>query len=221
MVKRIIFCDFDGTITTEETFVGMLQQFATRSYEDVKDRILNRQLSLRDGVRSLVESIPSSRYPEVVNYIRTKPIRKGFTNLLDLCHHHHIPFVIISGGLLDSVKTRLGDYADRITAMHAATVDRTGPFLKLLSDYEGAEELVAKGQITKTYAYDESAVIGDGITDIGMARTATIVFARDDLGRYLRSKSQRYETWHDFHDIRRFLQSRWQLSLEDPTHDGR
>ena len=62
MMNRIIFCDFDGTITAEETFVGMLRQFATQSYDDIKNRILNRQINLCDGVRRLVESIPSERY---------------------------------------------------------------------------------------------------------------------------------------------------------------
>ena len=32
--KEVVFCDFDGTINVEETFVGMLKQFATLpSYE--------------------------------------------------------------------------------------------------------------------------------------------------------------------------------------------
>ena len=50
MTKRIVFCDFDGTITAEETFVGMLKQFATLPYDDIKTQVIDRQLSLGDGV---------------------------------------------------------------------------------------------------------------------------------------------------------------------------
>ena len=201
-MNRIIFCDFDGIITAEETFVGMLRQFATQSYDDIKNRILNRQINLRDGVRSLVESIPSERYSEVLSYVRTKPIRKGFSSLLDLCRQHQIPFVVISGGLLDSVKTRLSSYADKITSIHAASVDTTGPFLKLISEYESDEELVSKPKVTKIYTYDESAVIGDGITDVSLAQIATVVFARDLLAQYLDTKKQPYVKWRNFRNIR-------------------
>ena len=37
--RRIVFCDFDGTITAEETFVGMLKQFATLDYNDYGRRL--------------------------------------------------------------------------------------------------------------------------------------------------------------------------------------
>ena len=211
MTKRIVFCDFDGTITAEETFVGMLKQFATLPYDDIKTQVIDRQLSLGDGVRKLVESIPSECYPDILTYVRTKPLRKGFTKLLDLLHLHRIPFVVISGGLIDSVTTRLEAYKEKITAMHAARIDATGPYLRVSSEYEGVDGLVSKPRVAKNYEVDESAVIGDGVTDFNLARTATIVYARDLLAQHLDTKKLTYIKWRDFRDIRHSLQVCWRM----------
>jgi 2-hydroxy-3-keto-5-methylthiopentenyl-1-phosphate phosphatase len=70
---------------------------------------------------------------------------------------------------------------------------------------------VSKPQVAKNYTYDESIVIGDGITDFNLARTATVVFARDMLAQYCDTENRGYIKWRDFRDIRQALQARWQL----------
>ena len=79
--KYIVFCDFDGTITVEETFVSMLQQFASTSYDKVENQLIAGDLTLRDAVRRLVESIPANAaYPasiEVPDRSRSRPCYTG------------------------------------------------------------------------------------------------------------------------------------------------
>ena len=102
-------------------------------------------------------------------------------------------------------------FGDKITAMHAARVDASGPYLKVLSEYEGSGELVFKPLVTKKYEFNESVVIGDGITDVRLAPLATFVYARDMLSQYLDAQNHPYEPWQDFNDIRDSLQSHWEL----------
>jgi 2-hydroxy-3-keto-5-methylthiopentenyl-1-phosphate phosphatase len=207
--KRIVFCDFDGTITAEETFSGMLEVFSTQSYESAARQVGSGSITLKEGVRRLVESIPSDRYPEVIDYIRDKPIRAGFAELLDYLHFHGIPFVLISGGLLDSVTTRLQAHSDRIHAIHAPTVTTDGSTLKLHCRWEGQTETLAKAAVMAEYSYEQSVAIGDGITDVNMAMAADIVFARDYLAAYMKSKGRTYIGWKDFFDVINHLSKRW------------
>ena len=207
--QRIVFCDFDGTITAEETFSGMLEKFATHSYDDAARQVVGGRITLKEGVRRLVESIPSASYPQVVDYIRGRPIRPGFTKLLDFLHFHGVPFVIISGGLLDSVRTRLHLHKSRIHAIHAPTVETDSPNLKLVSRWEGETETVAKAEVMATYRYEQSVAIGDGITDLNMAMAADIVFARDYLAEYMRSQDRKYIGWKDFYDVINHLSRHW------------
>jgi len=207
--KRIVFCDFDGTITAEETFVGMLKQFATENYTRVKQLIIDKDITLAEGVRKMVESVPSEKYPQVLDYIRVKEIRAGFPELLDYLYFHGVPFVVISGGLLASIKTRLEAFAARIHSIHAAEVNTDGDFLKLFSEYQNQTELVAKAEIMSTYHFEQAVVIGDGITDLNMAMAADIVFARDYLSGFLAQNNKSFIRWNDFFDVLNHLSKRW------------
>ena len=207
--KRILFCDFDGTVTTEETFVGMLKEFATERYDSMERLLADGKITLRDAVRRMVSSIPSQKYADVLDYVRTKPIRPGFEELLEFLHHRSVPFVIVSGGLLDSVRVRLNPFSHRIHAMHAARVNADGEHLRVWSDFESDDELVAKPKVMAKYPADESVVIGDGITDLNAAAVADLVFARDSLRRYLGQKGIPFVPWNDFFEVMDHLSRRW------------
>jgi len=207
--KRIVFCDFDGTITAEETFVGMLKKFATENYTQVKQQIIDKDITLGEGVRKMVESVPSQKFPQVLDYIRDQEIRAGFPELLDYLYFHGVPFVVISGGLLESVKTRLEDFAARIQAIHAAEVNTDGDYLKLFSKYQNQTDLVAKSVVMSTYHFEQAVVIGDGITDLNMAMAADIVFARDYLSKFLAQNNKSFIRWNDFFDVLNHLSKRW------------
>ena len=203
--KYIVFCDFDGTITIEETFVGMLREFASASYDTVENQLIAGDLNLRDAVRCLVESIPANRHAEVVEYIKDKPIRKGFSDLLIYLQRHRIPFVVVSGGLIDSVSTKLRPYRHLIEDIYAAKTDQHGKYLRVYSDFESRSELVAKTQVMNRYHFEQSIVIGDGITDLRIARVADIVFARGHLASYLKSEGKPHIVWNDFFDVTNHL----------------
>ncbi len=210
---RMVFCDFDGTITVEETFVGMLKRFAQVDYDRMQALLVSREITLREGVRHMVESIPSERYPEILDYIRDKQLRPGLQELLDFLNGQNVPFVVISGGLVRSIELRLRSLVGQIHAIYAADVDTGGEYLQVVSDFEGGTELVAKADIMSRYDFTESVAIGDGLTDVNIALRASVVFARGHLGRYLQEKGKAYQPWNDFFDVRDHLADRWQSPL--------
>jgi 2-hydroxy-3-keto-5-methylthiopentenyl-1-phosphate phosphatase len=201
-VKRIIFCDFDGTITVEETFVAMLRKFTPDVAAQLLPEIYAKRLTLRQGVRQMVASIPSDRYAEIIDFTRPQPIRPGFVELLDFCDQSQIPFVIISGGFLDMVKSVVEPYLAKITAIHAMEIDTQGSHLQVSSRYEQGNEIVAKAEIMREYKAEQSIAIGDSITDLNLALSAPIVFARPPLSRYLNEHNKLYIPWNDFFEIR-------------------
>jgi 2-hydroxy-3-keto-5-methylthiopentenyl-1-phosphate phosphatase len=204
-VKRIVFCDFDGTITVAETFVAMLKEFAPEVSGRLLPEIYAQRVTLRSGVREMLESIPSQLYPEIVEFTRTQPIRAGFVEFLDFLQVEQIPLVVISGGLQGMVAAVLAPYLDKITAIHAIEVNTTTSYLQVFSRYEGGTELVAKAEIMATYNFEESIAIGDSITDWQMALAASLVFARPSLTQYLDEQNKPYLPWSDFQAIQDHL----------------
>lgn len=201
-MKRIVFCDFDGTITVAETFVAMIQQFTPEVSAQWLPEIYARRVTLRQGVRQMLESIPSSSYPAIIEFARSQPIRAGFREFLDFLDAEKIPLIVVSGGLQGMVEAVLAPFADRISAIHALEVDTNGSHLRVNSRYESGTEMVAKAQIMTTYDADETIAIGDSITDLNLALAASLVFARPPLTNYLEEQSKSYTAWTDFIDVR-------------------
>jgi 2-hydroxy-3-keto-5-methylthiopentenyl-1-phosphate phosphatase len=206
-VKRIIFCDFDGTITQTETFVAMLRHFTPELSAQLLPEIYAKRLTLREGVRRLVESIPSVRYAEILSFTQSQPLRAGLLEFLDFLETEQIPFVVISGGLRGMVESVLDPLMRYVHAIHAMDVDTRGVNLRVYSHYESGTELVAKAQIMAEYCADEAIAIGDSITDLNLALAAPIVFARPPLTRYLDEQAKPYIFWDDFFEVRDHLKA--------------
>lgn len=207
--KRVVFCDFDGTITVEETFVAMLKHFAPELSSQLMPEIYARRLSLRSGVRQLLESIPSECYGEIVEFSRGKLMRPGLVELLDFLDERKVDFAIISGGLRIMVETVMGDLVNRASVIYAVDVDASGPRLQVNSEFEGDTELVSKVRVMGQHPADEQVAIGDSLTDFNMALQASSVFARDRLAEYLDEQQKPYTKWDNFFDVLESLSQKW------------
>ncbi|MBF2025586.1 MAG: HAD-IB family phosphatase [Oscillatoriales cyanobacterium C42_A2020_001] len=205
----MIFCDFDGTITAVETFVAMFKAFAPDVSRQVLPQIYQRQITLRQGVRQILESIPSRCYPDILDFTRSQPTRPGFIEFLDFLDSHQVPLVVVSGGLRGMVEVVLGDLIQRVLAIHAIEVNTSQEYLQIDSPYEAGTEMVAKVDVIKQYSNQDGEIhaiaIGDSLTDLNMALYAPTVFARDRLAEYLNQHQKAYIPWNDFFDIRDHL----------------
>jgi 2-hydroxy-3-keto-5-methylthiopentenyl-1-phosphate phosphatase len=202
-VKPIVFCDFDGTITAQETFVAVLKQFSPELAAELIPQMYALKITLREGVRRILESIPSSKLPEIIEFAQSQAMRAGFPEFLDFLESKNIEFVIISGGLRVMVETVLGkQLIKKVTAIHAIDVDTTGSHLQVISNYEGETELVDKVKVMSLYETQQAIAIGDSVTDLNMALNVPLVFARDRLKVYLDQRQKPYIDWHDFWEIR-------------------
>jgi 2-hydroxy-3-keto-5-methylthiopentenyl-1-phosphate phosphatase len=211
MHERAVFCDFDGTITAGETFVRLLKTYAPERAEALIPRIHAFEVSLRDGVSQMLSSIPSDRYDEAIRCADDVPLRPGLAELVSFCRRHRIPFVVVSGGLEDMVRRRLGTLAGAVTAIHAVRIDRSGPTWRVMEDLAGEGELVDKVAVLERHPARERVAIGDSTTDVRMSQVAEVVFARDRLREQLDDRGVAHEPWEDFHDVRRALAARWGL----------
>ncbi|MEB3232573.1 MAG: HAD-IB family phosphatase [Leptolyngbyaceae bacterium] len=208
-VSRMVFCDFDGTITAQETFVAMLRHFVPDRAAVILPQIYHQAITLKQGVRLLLEDLPASVYGDIVEFTRPQPIRPGFGSFLSFLEAHQTPFVVVSGGLQGMVEAVLEPFLPQVKGIHAIAVDTAGPRLGLRSPYEGDTEMVAKADILahyqNTYGVEETIAIGDGITDWNMALAASLVFARPPLTDFMEKQGKAYIAWDTFTDIQAYL----------------
>ncbi len=204
---QIVFCDFDGTVTMEDGFLKVCYHFAPEESRRQFSLLKNRSTTLRKSIYTIVESLPSNIFPEILDFVRQARIRPGFETFLDFLEERKTPLVIISGGLKALVEVQLGSLTDKVENVYAADVDLRGEFIRIVSPFENERELVDKNRIMETYDYTTSIVVGDGMTDYRMAMAADRVFARRQLAEYLTKQGISHHTFEDFLDIRDRIQN--------------
>jgi 2-hydroxy-3-keto-5-methylthiopentenyl-1-phosphate phosphatase len=203
MYDTIVFIDFDGTVTSEETLTGSLKHLdpPPEGAAEIERKLTAGELTLKEAVTSVFSSVRSDRVGEFTRYINSVPLRAGFGALLDALWSRGIPVVIVSGGLDIMVKEKLAPYREKLTDIWDVKVDLSEAYFKLVAEPEGELELIDKVAVMGRYTYRRAVCIGDGYTDILMARNADVVYARDALEVYLKAHDIPYRPWEDFRDI--------------------
>lgn len=207
---RAVFCDFDGTISQQENFAITMQHFTPALCDKLLPQMYALQLTPRQVVRQILESIPSRKYPELLDFVRQMPVRQGLPELLDYLDSKNVPFIVVSSGIRGMVEAVLGPFVSRVSAIHTAEADTSGEYLQISSEFEDETELVSKVDVMSRYPVSEPVAIGNSTTDLNMALQASIVFARDRLAQYLQERQHNYILWDNFLEVRDFLQTHWQ-----------
>lgn len=214
-LERIVFCDFDGTITAQETFVAVLKQFTPDLAAELIPKMYALELTLREGVLQLLESMPSSVYGDILDFAASQPLRSGLPEFLDFLQTQSVPFVVITGGLKAMVEAAVSSLLPKIQAVHGAEIDIEGAYFKVHSPALGDSELVSKVDIMQRYPAEQTIVIGDSVTDLKMALVGDVVFARDRLAQYLGDRNVSYHSWNDFDDVQKTLAQLWHQNRTD------
>jgi len=199
----IIFCDFDGTITTEETFVGTLMRLcAEKDLYEWFGKFQKGEITLRRCTEMLFSLAPSSNWPKVEEYAKTVQIRPGFSEFLDKAKELGIPVVVISGGVRIMQEPILAPFMDRIEAFYSCDLDISGPYTVFSSQYANDTLNMDKVKIMGLYNYGKAIAVGDmGSTDYQMAKNSDVVFARDELAEVLEKEGTPYHKWETFYDL--------------------
>lgn len=197
----IIFCDFDGTITADDTIEAFMQLFIERDIREIGYEMARQGYTVKRAISTMMSQIPVERYKEQTGFFDQLAVRDGFGQFLDHCHSVGVPVVIVSGGIEQMVERTIAPWREEVLAVYSAKVDLSGTHARIYSHYESETEMVSKPSIMKEFSYEKAICIGDSYTDLEMAALSDVVFARDRLAEYLDTSEVAYYPYDDFHDI--------------------
>ena len=202
MYDTIVFVDFDGTITMEDTLEGAIRLFASpEEFHSVKGKLVRGEMTLSQVVRYAFDGAPSSRLERMLDYVKGVALRPGFPEFLDEMDKREIPVVVISGGVRQFVELRLAPWRGRLLGVHAVDLDTSGPGMKLVSPYDDGNELLKKTDVMALYDYRHAIGIGDSFTDMKMSLAVDTIFARDVLAAYLQKMGRQFLLYDTFFDV--------------------
>lgn len=203
---KILFIDFDGTITSQETLEGVMHRtIEPKLYKEKQQEMLSGKITLSEALHFGFGTIASHKIDIIMNYVRSIPIRDGFFDLLKLMKEKDIPVVIISGGLRPYVEEKLKPYKNLLLDIHSVVLDYSGEYMRLVSDYEEDGEIMQKTLVMAKYNYNYGICIGDSFTDFNMSQASDLIFARDILAQFLKKQGISYVPWEDFNNIKNYF----------------
>lgn len=205
--KPIIFCDFDGTITTTDTLVYLLDRYGDREWRKYEIPVKNGQWSTK---QSLLEEFARFRATEecvkkhLENDIALDP---HFREFLDFVNDSSCPFIILSGGFRQFISIVLSRHGISGIPYYANDIhfkgDRTT--LSFPHTYAPCTRCAHPKTLHIAKARQEGffpiVFIGDGTTDRCPVKYADIAFAKIGLANYCDSEGIPYNAWDTFRDI--------------------
>jgi len=209
MKKLVIFCDFDGTITTQDNIISIMKQFAPPEYLPIKENILGQKQSIREGVNEMFALLPVSLKDQITSFLLEQAqIREGFAEFVSYTKQNNIPLYIVSGGIDFFVNPMLEPFGP-FSGVYCNQSDFLGDTIQIHFPHGCDEQCTNQGCgcckpsiIRRLQGSDAfSVVIGDSITDLEAAKLADIVIARDFLIEKCRELHIPYEPFESFHDV--------------------
>ncbi len=207
----LIACDFDGTITQRDTLRLIVAQYGSvEVWEEIEPRLRRGEVSLEQAMElefAAVQATPQ----DVREFVReSAPLRAGFAELVEWAGDRGHRVVVLSSGfrtVIDSVLHEAG-LGDLPVESHDAVFHPSGTTIRWS---ERGEPCGHCGRRCKRHDlgrhHDQEVVVyvGDGVSDRCAAQAADVIFARDDLARYLDEERVGFRAFEDFHDIRTAL----------------
>lgn len=205
--NTMVFCDFDGTITVNETLRAMFVELLPTQAPSILSQLDQGEITLRQALIDLTNLLPVDSPQRMCKIIAAEPLRPGFSEFVTFLREHKIPLVVLSSGLDFYILSKLQPWLPQIHHVHALRTKTDGEHLQLILDHDDPVEAMPKAEVMHHYHAHFNIAIGDSMSDFQIAQQADLVFARDKLLHQMQGQTK-VCPFDDFFDIRQKLQDR-------------
>ncbi|KAK4704980.1 2-hydroxy-3-keto-5-methylthiopentenyl-1-phosphate phosphatase, partial [Phenoliferia sp. Uapishka_3] len=188
----ILFSDFDGTITTEDSNDAATDNlgFGLEKRRALNVDILNGKETFRDAFRLMINSIAANKtFDETREYLKNKiKLDPGFKECFDWCKANGIPVVIVSSGMVPIIRAIMENL---VGVEDAAKIDIIANDVEIKEDgswtikFRHPESGFGHDKSRTTAPYRNLPgggptlfFCGDGVSDLSAARAADLLFVK-------------------------------------------
>jgi len=181
MLRTLIQCDFDGTITEEDEAFLLLDAYADGDWRKILAEHREGKITVGQFNSRAFAMIKTDKQKLIDFVRRTAKVRSGFTELVSLCRQNSFRLIIVSNGLDFYVKEVLKNIGLEEVELRSAqtwfnpgglVVKYIGPDGRQLND--GFKEAYTRSFLNQGYRV---VYVGNGPSDMPSARLAHRVFA--------------------------------------------
>ncbi|KAH9815418.1 HAD-like domain-containing protein [Melampsora americana] len=226
--KFIVFSDFDGTITTEDSNDHMTDNlgFGREKRRQGNLDVLEGKVTFRDMFKEMIDSV-SSKYSfdecrEIVKkHIKLDP---GFKEFLDWARSANVPVVIVSSGMVPIIRAI---FENLVGGEAAAQIEIVANDVDLSKGSGPGEWTIKYRHPESGFGHDKDKCIepyrslspkptlffcGDGVSDLSAARSADCLFVKvkegtgNDLSKHCQREKIRHFTFESFLQVKEVVE---------------
>ena len=208
-MKTLVQCDFDGTVTEEDTSFFLLDVFAQGDWRRLLRAYKAHRISVGEFNTKAFAMVKDDK-PTLLEALKGKvEVRAGLHELVNYCLKEGFRLVIVSNGLDFYIKAVLKGLGLDSIEVHAAQasfhpegmkVQYVGPDGKRLED--DFKEAYIKSFLKLGYRV---IYVGNGESDFAPAKYAHHIFATGELLAYCRENNLNYKPFENFIDVVRYI----------------
>lgn len=201
MIKSI-YSDFDGTITKRDTVNAFLEQYADASWVESEKSWVEGKITSRENAIIQVGLIRPMTEKVLNEYIDSIEVDDCFLDFYRYTSRHDIRLTILSDGFDLFIERTLAKYGLKGIPFYANhLVCRDGRFGIEFPHFTASCKIGAGMCKCSKVSDDRYYYIGDGVTDLCVAKNAEVLFASKYLNKYCDENDIRHVTFNDFGDI--------------------
>lgn len=217
----VIYCDFDGTVTTTDVTDTLLEKLADPQWQEIEESWVKGEI---DDCQCMAEQIALIRgdWKKITHIMDSIEIDPHFQSFTSFCSEHNIPIYIGSNGLDKVIEYILDRKNISVSGSWAYYLQNNNGNWSLKfpqGEERGSCKVPAsiackcallEKKLTQTTPY--KIVVGDSKSDFCWAHKADLVLAKPKLAKYCSEQNITHEPFSDFEQITNTLKQK--LSLQ-------
>ncbi|CCK71581.1 putative phosphoric monoester hydrolase KNAG_0H01660 [Huiozyma naganishii CBS 8797] len=221
MVKAVIFTDFDGTVTWQDSndYLTDTEGFGKEERLRIFEGVLDGTTTFRDGFERMINSIKTP-LPENLQILEKHiQLDPGFKKTFEWAQENGVPLIVVSSGMNPIIKHLLTsmvgeDSIDKIDIIaNDVELDADQKMKIIYRDdtpfgHDKSQSINKyKAEFEKDLKDNEERPVyfycGDGISDLSAAKECDLLFAKrgKDLVTFCRRQNVPYHEFDTFSDI--------------------
>lgn len=199
---KTVYCDFDGTISKEDSVYAFLSLFADKKWLDIESLWQQEKMSSKECLEKQVALLPVMEQRVFDDYVKAIEIDEYFIEFYKYLKSKNIELIILSDGFdlfIKKVLERNG--LSEIKYYANSLLYEDNKFDIKFDNHNDACNIGSGSCKCSKVKEKDFYYIGDGYSDVCIAKKAQQLFAKSNLKKYCEEKNIKHIPFSTFEDI--------------------
>ena len=205
--RKLVLCDFDGTITREDVGYHFLNRFTKENWEGIDRDFVEGKIGSKEAYTRIARLIVGTKEEMIEFILLNSNVDPHFVEFYEFCKEQGVDLKIVSDGFglyIDALLAHhniegIDFFANKIVFIDEKRIDIEFPYYNPECGNCG----VCKRGILRRFRddYDHIIFVGNGLSDRCIAGEADEVYAKSTLYLYCTKNGIDFWSYNDFSDI--------------------